>query len=79
MGGMTPDRRITVLVKPGAHRDAVEPQPDGTVIVRTRARAEAGKANEAVRDLLAGHFNVARAAVRVLTPKARRKIVAIEP
>lgn len=69
--------RFSVLVKPGASRDEVVPQPDGSLVVRVRAVAEKGRANEAVQELLAAHFGVPRRAVSVLTPRSRRKLVEI--
>lgn len=45
--------RITVLAKPGAREESVEVREDGVVVVRVTARAVDGKANEAIRKVLA--------------------------
>lgn len=49
---------LEVRVKPGKRADSVR-EENGIILVCTRARPEAGKANEAVRKLLAAHLGVA--------------------
>lgn len=44
---------IKVLAKPGSRSVGVDRREDGVVIVRVRERAVDGKANEAVRRVLA--------------------------
>lgn len=71
-------KTVAVRVIPRARRTAVEPQPDGSLVVRVSAPPEDGRANEAVIDALAEHFRVKRSAVRILRGAAsRRKVVAI--
>ena len=54
-----------------------ETTADGRTIVRVRAVPEKGKANEAVRAVVAGHFGVAKSRVSVLDTKSRKKRVEI--
>lgn len=54
-----PGATLAVHVTPGAGRDAVALRDDGTLAVRTTARPEAGRANDAVRALLARALGVA--------------------
>ena len=70
-------QKISVIVKPGSKVDAVEQAEDG-LVVRTKARAVDGKANEAVIKLLAKHFDVPKTAIRIKTGiVSRTKIVEI--
>ena len=47
---------IRVLAKPGSRREGIEKGEDGVLIVRVRERAVDGKANEAVRKMIASSF-----------------------
>jgi uncharacterized protein YggU (UPF0235/DUF167 family) len=70
--------RITVIVKPHSHEARVEENDDGTYFVRVTVPPESGKANEAIRRLLAAEFEVPLSAVQIISgPRARKKIVAI--
>ena len=64
--------RIRVAVIPRAKRPGIEPLPDGSFRVRVSAPAEAGRANAAVIDALAGHFGVPKRAVAILRGLAGR-------
>lgn len=72
-GGVT----IRLKVTPGAKRDAIEgviDMPDGPrLMVKVTAPPEGGKANEAVRDLIAKSLGVARSAVEVTAGHASRE------
>lgn len=48
--------RIRILAKPGSRREGIEVGEDGVLIVRVRERAVDGKANEAVRKMIAASF-----------------------
>lgn len=73
----TPVRKVSVVVKPGSKVDLVERSDDG-FIIRTKARAVDGKANEAVIKLLAKHFDVPKTTIRIKTGiVSRTKIVEI--
>ncbi len=75
MGGIT----FGVHVRPGGRRDAVEGDHDGALAVRVSAPATDGRANEAVRRLLASTFGVARADVEIVGGlSSRRKRVRID-
>jgi len=45
-----------VLAKPGSRVESVEVREDGVLVVRVRERAADGRANEALRKLLAKQF-----------------------
>lgn len=63
---------------PRARRNAVEADPAGALTVRVTAPPEDGRANDAVREALADHFNVKRSAIRIIRGEAsRRKVVEI--
>ena len=53
-------------MKTGAKEAAVEPGPEGSLIVKVKERPEKGKANEAVTRLLAKHFSLPQSAVTIL-------------
>jgi len=70
--------KIAITVKPGSKNDAVEKVGD-ELIVRTKARAIDGRANEAVVKILAKHFDVAKTRVRIVRGlTGRRKFVEID-
>ncbi len=69
--------KISIHVKPNAKADQVE-IVDDIYVVRTKAQAVDGKANEAVVQLLAKHFGVPKSRVRiVLGPTGRHKVIEI--
>jgi uncharacterized protein len=71
--------RINVTVKPRSHEARVEENDDGTYTVRVTVAAESGKANEAMRRLLASEFEVPLSAVQIVSgPRSRKKLVSIE-
>lgn len=75
MAGIT----FGVHVRPGGRRDAVEGDHGGALAVRVSAPATDGRANEAVRRLLARTFDVARSDVEIVGGlSSRRKRVRIE-
>ncbi|MBM3321873.1 DUF167 domain-containing protein [candidate division WOR-3 bacterium] len=58
--------RTGVLVKPGASADEVTRRADGTLVVRVRARAREGEANEAVVRVVARHFCIPKTGIRIV-------------
>lgn len=69
--------RLSVKVKAKARKNSVEIS-DGTAVVCVTAPATKGKANEAVAELLAGHFRVAKSrVVLVRGEKSREKLFEI--
>lgn len=70
--------KIRVHVKPGVKNRGETVTPGEVWEVGVRARAEDGKANEAVIRLLAKHFGVAKSRVKiVLGTTSRHKTVEI--
>ena len=71
--------RIAVRVQPGARKNAlVDRLANGDWKIAVSAPPEGGRANEAVVELLASHFSVAKSAIRiVLGQSARRKLIEI--
>jgi uncharacterized protein YggU (UPF0235/DUF167 family) len=57
--------RLRIVVKPGAHVDSVSREPDGSLLVSVRARAQEGKANEAVVKAVAAYLHVPKTSVRI--------------
>jgi uncharacterized protein (TIGR00251 family) len=69
--------KINVKVMPHSMREEVAKLGDDYV-VRVKAMPQEGKANEAVIELLARHFKVAKSAVKIITGlTGRNKIVDI--
>ena len=71
--------RIAVRVQPGARRDDVAGEREGTLLVRVTAPPVEGKANEAVRRLLAKRLGIAPGRVSVVRgASSRHKLVEID-
>ena len=67
-----------IKVTPRAARDEIAGERDGCVLVRVRAAPDAGKANEAVRRLIAAELGVRAAEVELLRgERSRRKTVRV--
>lgn len=70
--------RITVAVKPGKMKDAVEVLEDGTFVVSLTSRPIDGLANRALQKVLAKHFGTAPSCVIIEKGKtSRRKVIEI--
>jgi uncharacterized protein len=70
---------IPVRVRPSARENAIVGVEDGTVIVRVTAPAIKGRANEAVRRLVAKQLGVARSSVTIVRGhRSRDKLVEIQ-
>lgn len=68
--------RFSIRVKPGAKRDAVGGERNGALVVSVKAPAVEGKANEAVRKVLAAALGVrARDLVVVQGERGRDKLI----
>lgn len=65
--------RIQLKVVPRAKEPGVEQLADGTWRVAVAAPAEGGKANAAVIEALARHFDMPKAAVRIVRGLASRR------
>ena len=71
-------RRIWVTVRPQSRKEEVVRLAEGEFRVSVHAPAKEGKANEAVVELLADHFSVAKSAIRIVRGQsARRKLIEI--
>jgi uncharacterized protein len=64
--------KIRVRVKPGAHEEKVSREPDGSLLVSVRARAQEGKANEAVVKAVAKSLRVPKSSVRIVSGLSSR-------
>ena len=70
--------KIKVTVKTGSKTPGVISGEDGVCIVAVKSRAKEGKANAEMIKLLADHFGVIRASVRIISGlKSRKKILEI--
>lgn len=70
--------RIRVNVIPRAKTLGIEPLPDGSLKVRVTAPAEGGRANRAVIEALAEHFDVPKRAVTIVRgASSRQKLIKI--
>lgn len=65
-------RTLQIRVKPQSRADALVEQPDGTWLAQVRAMPVEGQANAAVIALVAAHFGVRRAQVRIKSGHASR-------
>ncbi|MDA1334509.1 MAG: DUF167 domain-containing protein [bacterium] len=67
--------KIEVSVKPDSKEDSVSKDAFG-LTVKTKAHAVDNKANEAVIELLADYFDVAKSTIRVVRGHhARKKVI----
>jgi uncharacterized protein (TIGR00251 family) len=71
--------RISVTVKPNAKKASVKALSDGEYHVAVNAPPHDGKANEALIELLADYFSVAKSKIKIVRGQTgRKKIVAID-
>lgn len=78
-GGSADSIEFAVHVRPGGRRDAVEGRYDGVLAVRVSAPPTDGRANDAVRTVLATAFGVKRGEVAIIGGHtARRKRVRVD-
>lgn len=66
------DGRLAVRVTPGARAEALE-IADGRLLAKVRAKPQDGKANEAVRDLLATALGLAPSRLELLRGATSRE------
>ncbi len=67
--------RFIITVKTASTKNEVIHSADGTLQIKTTAHPEQGKANEAVLQLLAKHFNVNKSSIRFVSGLSSRKKV----
>lgn len=71
--------RLVVKVKPAAREEKVENRADGSLFVSVKEPPIQGRANAAVCRVLAAHFGVSFASVRILSGHtSRTKIVEVD-
>jgi uncharacterized protein len=63
---------LQVRVKPNARAEALTQQPDGSWLAQVKAAPADGAANEALLRLVAAHFGVRRAQVRIKSGASSR-------
>lgn len=68
---------LYVKVKPGSSKERIERISDNEFRVELKERAQDGKANRRLINLLAKEFGVSVKDVRIKNPKSRKKIVEI--
>lgn len=74
-----PPRGVEIKVRPGSQREAVEGERAGALVVRVKAKPVEGKANKAVRKLIAKRAGVPPSSVEIVRgEKSSRKLVAVE-
>ena len=68
---------IKVRVKPGSKQlPHLEPQPDGSYVAFLHARAHDGEANQALIELVAKHFHLAKTSIKITSgAKSRLKVL----
>ncbi len=71
--------RIAVRLQPRAHRDELVALREGVLVARVSAPALEGRANQALRRLLAEHLRVAPSRVTILRgERSREKLIEID-
>ena len=70
--------KIELRVKPGANETRVEKQPDGSLVIKVKERAQDGKANQAVIETVADYFDVPKQNVQIVRGHtSRNKLIEI--
>lgn len=70
--------KVTVTVKPNSKKEGVEPQADGSLIVRVNTPPIDGKANKRVVELLCEHFQKPKSLIELVSGhKGKKKIFQI--
>ena len=64
--------RLRVRVKPGARQERVSREPDGSLLGSVTARAQEGKANEAVVKVVAKALRLPKSSVRIVSGLSSR-------
>jgi hypothetical protein len=70
--------RYTVRVQPRSSQDRVVRNSDGSLKVYLRVPPAEGKANEALKEIIADEFGVSRSRVKILRgERSREKVIEI--
>ena len=76
---MSSDARVSVRVQPRAGHDEIVGERAGAIVVRVKAPPVEGRANEAVRKLIAKRLGVPRSKVTIVRgARGRDKLVSVE-
>ena len=67
--------RVNIKVHARSKRESVTPLPDGSLKVEVKAPPVEGAANEAICELLAGHYQVHKRDVKVVLGSTNNKKV----
>lgn len=77
--GLVTRTRLPLRVQASAHRDEVVAIRDGVLVIRVTAPAIEGRANEALRRLLAKRLGVPRSAITIVRGHhSRDKVIEID-
>ncbi len=68
---------IKVRVKPGSKEESIEEVSPREYYIRLKEKAEDGKANKKLINLLAKEFNISYKAIKIKNPKSRSKLIEI--
>lgn len=70
--------KITVKIKPNSRVESVEKDGERSFIVRVKAPAKEGRANDALVDALSEHFNIPKSRIRIAHGRnSKNKIIDI--
>lgn len=64
--------KISVKVKPNAKQEKIEKLSDNSYSVSVKAKPQDGKANYAVREVLAEHFAIPKSRIILITGETSR-------
>lgn len=68
---------IRVKVKPGMKEESIEKVENNVYIVNLKERAEDGKANKRLINIISKELHINWRAIKIKNPKSRNKIVEI--
>ena len=71
--------KLRAKVKPGSRRESIERAADGSLIVKVRAPAQEGRANDAAIAVIAEFHGLPRSAVRLISGARSRSKVFLIP
>ena len=78
MSGVRSSVKYTIKVKTNAKENAVEEGPGGELRVRVKVRPQEGRANEAIIEALAEHFDIPKSRIAIVGGfKSKTKVVRV--
>lgn len=69
---------LKVKVKPGSKAEKIEKISENEYVILLKERAEDGKANQRLINILAKEFDVDFRRIKIKNPKSRNKIIEIK-